>query len=90
MEKAVSTHLHPWMAKLEKRLSADKKYLCGDELTIFDFIVAGFFTNVICNPSAKEAQLWATHYEKAPERVKKYVNDFKDEMKDLKCNNSGF
>lgn len=83
MEKAVSMYLGPWMDKLEKRLPADKKYLCGDQLTIYDFTVAGYFTNVICNPHAKEAPLWQQQYEeKAPARVKKYVQDFMEEMKE--------
>ena len=83
MEQAVSSYFGPWMEKLEKRLPADKKYLCGDDLTIYDFLVAGIFTNVVCNPRAKDAALWQKHYEeKGPARVKKYVQDFTDEMKE--------
>ena len=61
-------------------------------MTTHDFTIAGMYVNLILNPNAKDAEFWAKIWDQTPERVKKYVNDFKDEMKDyltareaLKC-----
>ena len=50
--------------------------------------MAGFLTNVICNPNAKGADLWAAEWAKAPERVKKYYADFCEDMKEYLDNRS--
>ena len=39
-------------------------------------------TNVICNEKARDAELWAEVWEKAPNRVVQYYHDFKYEMQD--------
>ena len=74
-----------WMPKFFEKLvlflTADKKFLTGDTVTIYDIQVAGLFPNLICNPNAKDAPKWAAHWEKAPERVKKYHADFCEDMK---------
>lgn len=80
VHKAVKAHLVPFMEKVAQRLNPHFKFLCGNELTIYDFTVAGYFTNMICNPNAQEAQIWAEYYAKGPERVKRYVEEFQKEM----------
>ena len=70
-----------WFAKIVEFLPADKKFLTSDSVSIFDFAVAGVFTNLICNPKSKNPAVWAATWEKAPERVKKYVADFNEDMK---------
>ena len=69
IKEAVPKFLPGFMQKLEARLPADKKYLCGDELSIYDFSVGGYFTNIVCNPMTKDPQVWAAEWAKAPQRV---------------------
>jgi len=65
-----------------KCLSDDKKFLCGDSTTIYDFQVAGFLFNLILNPTSNDPEVWAKVWETAPDRLKKYADDFKEDMKD--------
>ena len=80
-----------FLTNFDKILGADK-YIVGDSLTIYDCQLGGFFTNLVCNPNSKDPEAWAAAYEKnASERVKKYVEDFKAEMKpylDGRCQTS--
>ena len=69
------------MDKLASKLT-DKTFLCGDKISIYDMVVAGYFTNTFVNPSAKDADVWARVWSKAPERVQKYIADFQEEMKE--------
>ena len=58
------------------------KFLCGDELTIYDFTVAGYFYNVILNPNAEFAADWQAAMKRhCTKRVWKYLNNFSKEMK---------
>lgn len=82
LKEAAETHFPPYFEKLASFLPADKKYLTGDTLTIYDFQCAGLMTNLLCNPNAKDADMWKAIWDKAPERVKKYHADFAEEMKD--------
>ena len=78
---AVEKRVIPWYTQLEGRLK-DRKFICGETITIHDFRVAGPLTNLVCNEKAKDAEYWKTVWAKAPERVVKYYNDFCAEMKD--------
>jgi glutathione S-transferase len=73
------------MADLEKSLTKGK-FICGDNLTVFDIHVGGFFTDLVLNPHNKGAAHWATAWEKAPDRVKQYVADFKADFGDYFAN----
>ena len=58
------------------------KFLCGEELTIYDFTVAGYFYNVVLNPNAEFADDWKKAMKlHCPKRVWKYLNNFGKEMK---------
>jgi len=81
LKEASDKYLVPWMDKLAARL-ADRKYLCGDSITIYDMTAAGIITNLLTNPSAKDAEFWKTVWATAPDAVKKYNDDFTAEMKD--------
>lgn len=63
-------------------LTDDKKFLTGNSVSIYDMQVAGWLTNLIKNPSARDAPAWAAAWENTPDRVKKYYEDFAEEMKD--------
>ena len=90
-KEIVEAKLVPFIATVAAALPADKKYICGDDITIYDFVVAGMFTNFICSPTAKYAELFAEKYAAAPDRVKKYVDDFTAEMKEyLDARPTGF
>ena len=80
MQSLIDTQVPELFNHLNKFLSDDKKYICGDKLTIYDCQIAGLFTNLVCNPNSKDPELWSSAWEKAPERLKKYVSDFKEEM----------
>ena len=81
MEEVFSKDVPNFFTKFETCLG-DSKFLCGDELTVYDFSVGGVFTNLILNPNAKDAEGWKKAFEAAPERVKKYALDFQAAMKE--------
>ena len=61
----------------------DTKFLCGDTLTTYDMDVAGKFTNCIFNPNCRLGTGMAVKYEEcASEKLKNYINAFKEEMKE--------
>ena len=63
-------------------MTDNSKFLCGDSLTIFDFRVAGLFTDFIDNPKCKLGNQFPEQFAKdAPERLKTYIDHFKSEMK---------
>ena len=57
------------MKKLEARLPYDKKYLCGDKLTIYYFSSGGHFTNLVTNPNIVSPEIWAADWAKESPRV---------------------
>ena len=71
-----------YLQTLEKVLPADTKFLTGDSVSVYDFVVAGFFTNWVFNPKNANYALWQEVYATAGPRVQKYVADFQEEMKD--------
>ena len=60
----------------------EDKFLCGNKLTLHDFTVGGIFLNLVVNPNSKDPEFWAKQWETTPDRVKKYVADLQEEMKD--------
>ena len=43
---------------LEKVLPADTKFLTGDSVSVYDFVVAGFFTNWVHNAKNANYACW--------------------------------
>lgn len=83
LQEAIDMCIPTWMQKLGETLPSNSRFLCGESLTIYDFTVAGLLTNLICNPSARDKEMWQKVWtEQAPERVQKYYEDFCEEMKD--------
>jgi len=72
--------LPPVLETLAKNLP-DSKFITGDELSIYDFTIGGWFTNLVLNPNAKYKAHFDTVWANAPEKVKAYVNNFVTEMK---------
>ena len=61
----------------------DTKFICGETVTIYDMACAGFFINLILNPHCKLGDGMAKKYEEcASDKLKKYITDFREEMKD--------
>lgn len=56
----MDVHLPKYMEDLNKTLAEKPsfKFICGNELTIYDFTVAGYFFNVFMNPQAEFAEGW--------------------------------
>ena len=71
-----------YLQKLEQVLPADTKFLTGDSVSVYDFVVAGFFTNFGLDPKNANYALWQEVFATAGPRVQKYVTDFREEMKD--------
>ena len=51
----------------------DTKFICGNEITIYDFHIGGLFTNLILNPKSKYSAYFQKSWENAPAKVKNYV-----------------
>ena len=84
-EKWTGEKFEAWMASFEKRLTKGK-FICGDDLTVFDIQVGGFFTDMVLNKNNKGAVHWAAAMEKAPQRVLTYVADFQAALGDYITN----
>ena len=80
--KVLVVQFHAFMANLEKMLPADKKFICCDTTCVYDFQIGGFFCNLPLNEFAKDKEMWAAEWEKAPARVKQYVADFQEDQKE--------
>lgn len=84
VQKIMDVHLPNYMEDLNKSLAQKPsfKFICGNELTIYDFTVAGYFHNVFLNPKAEFADGWQkTMKRHCPKRVQKYLSNFAKEMK---------
>mmetsp|Transcript_19439 Transcript_19439/g.29883 ORF Transcript_19439/g.29883 Transcript_19439/m.29883 type:complete len:89 (-) Transcript_19439:136-402(-) len=58
MKKLVNDDIPVFLKRLEKLLEPDSKFICGNEVTIYDFQVGGFFSNTIFNPKNLDPELW--------------------------------
>ena len=56
--------------------------MTGDSVSVYDFVVAGFFTNFGLDPKNANYVLWQEVFATAGPRVQKYVTDFQEDMKD--------
>ena len=82
MATLFNEHVPEFLKKLETLFTDDKKFLCGDHVTIYDIQVCGFFTNLVLNPNSKDPQDWAKVWENTSPRLKKWVADFQEDMKE--------
>ena len=58
------------MQDLSNKCLTDKhKFICGDTLTVADFVCAGFYVNYVRNEENKFKELWAEAWREAPERL---------------------
>lgn len=81
LQEAINTYIPGWFKKVAERLPENARFLTGDELTIYDFTVAGILVNLICNADARDSAMWQKVWnDDAPERVKQYYKDFCKEM----------
>ena len=72
------------MTTAATKLLGNSKFLCGDEITIYDLVIAGFYVNWVLNPNngSRGGQYWSKSWSQAPARLKQYIDDFKTEMKE--------
>lgn len=68
LDVVVKNKLFPWYEKLAKRLESST-YIGGEEISIYDFGIAGIILNIVTNPNAKDAEYWKTIWAQAPDRV---------------------
>ena len=59
----------------------ESKFITGDQLSIYDFTVGGWFLNLVLNPNAKYRAHFEVVWANAPEKLKTYINNFTAEMK---------
>ena len=80
---AIAEQYQKSAAHLDRVLSQrESKFICGDKLTTHDFTVGGLWLNLFCNPNSKDPEFWATQMESTSDRVKQYVADLKEAMKE--------
>ena len=80
-----NTHLPAFLEKLHGRLSLfpESKFLCGNEVTIFDIFVAGSMLNIMLNPLADRADGWKFYMDKhSSPLVEQYIANFEEVMGD--------
>ena len=78
-------HLPDFFKKLDSRLKMfpDDKFLCGNEVSIFDIFVAGTILNIFLNPKADRADGWsACMSESSSPAINQYISNFREVMKD--------
>ena len=63
---------------MNRRLCLNEdKFICGNDITIYDIVVGGFFYNIVLNPNAACAEGWKKAMDDhSTERINKYLNDF--------------
>ena len=67
---------------LARRLPADKKFIGGDKLNVYDLKVAGYLVHLLKYHACPVPDVQAKMWEQSPERLQKYINDFQEEMKE--------
>ena len=77
----VDQFIPTFYTKLAGYLSDDKKFLTGDNVTIYDITCGGMICNLLTNPNHPNADMFKASWDTAPERVKKYYTDFCADMK---------
>jgi len=83
MTKALlETHAPAMLKNFSEKCLGESKFLCGDTVTIHDMVCAGGILNSLANPNGRLGAEGHAVWEAAPENVKKYVEDFKVEMKE--------
>ena len=82
LEKLLSEHFPAAMKLLSEKCLGDTKFISGDELSIADFCVGGFFTNLVFMDKTRVVGIKACYDTHAPEKLKTYVTAFQTEMKD--------
>lgn len=55
-QELLDNDIVPWFKMVESHLPIDKKFLAGNQLTVYDFAIGGLFSNLICNPNARNAK----------------------------------
>ena len=82
LEKLYSTSLPKAFNLITDLCLGDTKFICGDELTQYDFEVAGFFTTWFFHEKPRLEGINEVYHDNAPEKLKTYVSNFREEMKD--------
>jgi len=50
------------MNDLGSKCLGKAKFICGDSVTVADFVVGGHFVNMVKNPENSSKELWAEGY----------------------------
>ena len=78
----LDTHIPALLTTFTEKCLGESKFLCGEEVTIYDFVCAGGILNSFANPNGRLGAEGKAAWEKAPERYKKYIADFSEVMKE--------
>jgi hypothetical protein len=69
VEEAILIQMPIHLELLAKNM-LDTKFICGDQITIYDFNIGGLFTNLILNHKSKYSAYFQKAWLSAPEKVK--------------------
>ena len=67
---------------LARRLPADKPFIGGEKLNIYDIKLAGYLVHMLRYHKCPVPEVQAKMWEQCPERLQKYVTDFQENMKE--------
>lgn len=81
MTNLIQVEFPKLMANLAKCLTPGQKFLCGEEVTIYDLQCGGFFVNLVLNPNSHDTEAWTMAWDEAPLKIKDYVSDFQEDMR---------
>ena len=76
-------HLPNMLKVFNKRLMEheEDRFVCGNDITIYDLYIGAWFVDVFLNPKAQFADGWKKAMEEhSTPRVNKYIEDFKEEL----------
>jgi hypothetical protein len=85
VQALLDRHIPEFLKELQYYLDQrpDFKFICGDKVTIYDMVIAGYMYNVMLNPKGNCADIWAdTMAKHCPEGVQKYLQNFREDLKE--------
>ena len=71
-----------WFGRLESRLKDGRRFIAGDQISVYDMNIGCALCNMLNNKHSKEHRYGMEVWSKAPQLVVRYYHDFCEEMKE--------